>query len=88
MYRFAVFALVFASVISGLVSAASAQTKAKCTFHFFNPPGIPAGVNDYGTTVGGGGQQWGLERIHPLLEWNGLVFPSAQRPGNRFHGSQ
>jgi len=35
-----------------LFSSASAQTKANCTFHFFNTPGIPAGVNDYGTVVG------------------------------------
>lgn len=46
MYRLAVLALVFAAVSVG------AQTRAKCTFHLFKTPGTPAGVNDYGTTVG------------------------------------
>jgi hypothetical protein len=41
-------------VLVFLAVSVGAQTQhAKCTFHFFNPPGIPAGVNDYGTTVGG-----------------------------------
>lgn len=35
-----------------LLSAANAQIKANCTFHLFKSPGIPLGVNDYGTTVG------------------------------------
>lgn len=35
-----------------LLSASNAQTKANCTFHLFKTPGIPVGVNDYGTTVG------------------------------------
>ena len=45
-------ALVFCATPIVLFSAANAQTKANCTFHFFDTPGIPAGVNDYGTVVG------------------------------------
>ncbi len=45
-------ALVLFAIPIVLLSAANAQTKANCTFHLFNTPGTPAGVNDYGTTVG------------------------------------
>ena len=45
-------ALVLFAIPIVLWSAANAQTKANCTFHLFNAPGTPAGVNDYGTTVG------------------------------------
>lgn len=45
-------ALILFAIPIVLLSAANAQTKANCTFHFFTTPGIPAGVNDYGTVVG------------------------------------
>jgi len=45
-------ALVLLALPIVLWSAANAQTKANCTFQFFNTPGTPAGVNDYGTSVG------------------------------------
>lgn len=45
-------ALVLFAIPIVLLSGANAQTKANCTFHLFNTPGTPAGVNDYGTTVG------------------------------------
>jgi hypothetical protein len=45
-------ALVLFAIPVILWSAASAQSKANCTFHLFSTPGTPTGVNDYGTTVG------------------------------------
>lgn len=63
MYRLAVFALVLGAVSLG------AQTNAKCTFHLFKTPGIPVGVNDYGTTVGSANSQAFVRHTDGTVSW-------------------